>query len=106
MKCEIWFDVLRKAFGDDPATCRYDVIFLKEPLTADEAMKSVSTKEGVNQAFAGKGVPYFSRLIRKAAQSRLARIIAMPVYQKVTIRNWNKTTKLLLIMEAARATNP
>jgi hypothetical protein len=61
---------------------------------------------GVNRAFAGKGVPYFSRLISKAAQSRLARIIAMPVYQKVTIRNWNKTTKLLLIMEAARATNP
>lgn len=88
-----------KGFGKDPATCRYDVIFLKEPLTADEAMKSVTTKEGVDQAFAGNGVLYFSRLIQKAAQSHLTRIITMPVYQNMTIRNWNTTTKLLHMME-------
>ena len=91
-----------KGFGSDPATYRYDVIFLKEPLTAAKAMKSVSTKEGVDQAFAGKGVLYFSRLISKAAQSRLTRIITMPVYQSMTIRNWNTTTKLLKMMEEAR----
>jgi uncharacterized protein (DUF1697 family) len=88
-----------KGFGKDPATYRYDVIFLKEPLTAGEAMKSVTTKEGVDQAFAGTGVLYFSRLIQKAAQSRLTRIITMPVYQNMTIRNWNTTTKLLNLME-------
>ncbi|MCI0552525.1 MAG: DUF1697 domain-containing protein [Anaerolineae bacterium] len=89
-----------KGFGSDPATYRYDVIFLKEPLTAAEAMKSVTTKEGVDQAFAGKGVLYFSRLISRASQSHLTRIISMPVYQSMTIRNWNTTTKLLNIMEA------
>src|ERR1041384_8279930 len=41
-----------KGFGSDPATYRCDVIFLKEPLTAAKAMKSVTTKEGVDQAFA------------------------------------------------------
>ena len=87
-------------FGSDPATYRYDVIFLKEPLTAARAMKSVTTKEGVDQAFAGKGVLYFSRLISKATQSHLIRIITMPVYQSMTIRNWNTTTKLLKLMEA------
>ena len=86
-------------FGSVPATYRYDVIFLKEPLTAARAMKSVSTKEGVDQAFSGKGVLYFSRLISKAAQSHLARIITMPVYQSMTIRNWNTTTKLLNMLE-------
>ena len=91
-----------KGFGSDPATYRYDVIFLKEPLTAARAMKSVTTKEGVDQAFAGKGVLYFSRLISRAAQSHLTRIITMPVYQSMTIRNWNTTTKLLKLMEAAR----
>ena len=94
-----------KGFGSDPATHRYDVIFLKEPLTVAEAMKSVTTKEGVDQAFAGKGVLYFSRLISKAAQSHLTRIITMPVYQSMTIRNWNTTTKLLKMMEAARGAN-
>ena len=89
-----------KGFGSDPATYRYDVIFLKEPLTAAKAMKSVSTKEGVDQAFAGKGVLYFSRLSSRATQSNLTRIIYMPVYQSMTIRNWNTTTKLLSLMEA------
>jgi|SRR5688572_6597105 len=88
-----------KGFGSDPATYRYDVIFLKDPLTAAKAMESVMTKEGVDQAFAGKGVLYFSRLIIKASQSHLTRIITMPVYQSMTIRNWNTTTKLLNLME-------
>jgi uncharacterized protein (DUF1697 family) len=89
-----------KGFGSDPATYRYDVIFLKEPLSAARAMKSVTAKEGVDQAFAGKGVLYFSRLISKATQSHLARIITLPVYQSMTIRNWNTTTKLLHLMDA------
>lgn len=91
-----------KGFGSDPATYRYDAIFLKEPLTAAQAMKSVRTKEGVDQAFAGKGVLYFSRLISKATQSQLTRIIGMPIYQSMTIRNWNTTTKLLNMMEEAQ----
>ena len=89
-----------EGFGSDPASYRYDVIFLKEPLTSEEAMQSVSTKEGVDQAFAGKDVLYFSRLISKATQSRLTRIISMPIYQSMTIRNWNTTIKLIEMMDA------
>ena len=87
------------AFGNDAASYRYDVIFLKEPLTATEAMQSVTTKEGVDQAFAGNGVLYFSRLISRVTQSHLTRIISTPVYQRMTIRNWNTTTKLLSLMK-------
>ena len=89
-----------KGFGSAPATYRYDVIFLKAPLIAARAMESVTTKEGVDRAIAGKGVLYFSRLISRAAQSHLTRTITMPVYQSMTIRNWNTTTKLLSMMEA------
>jgi uncharacterized protein (DUF1697 family) len=89
-----------KAFGSDPDTYRYDVIFLKEPMTAAKAMKIVTTKEGIDQAFAGKGVLYFSRLSSKASQSHLSRIIGLPVYQSMTIRNWNTTTKLLNMLNA------
>jgi len=52
-----------EGFGSDPATYRYDVIFLKEPLTSAEALQRVRVKEGVDQAFAGDGVLYTSRLI-------------------------------------------
>jgi uncharacterized protein (DUF1697 family) len=88
-----------KGFGSQPAKYRYDVIFLKEPLTATEAIKSVRTKPGVDTAHAGKAVLYFSRLISKAPQSHLPRLLALPIYKSLTIRNWNTTTKLLALLE-------
>jgi uncharacterized protein (DUF1697 family) len=88
-----------KGFGSEPTTFRYDVIFLKEPLTAAEAMQHVATKEGVDQAIAGEGVLYFSRLVSRASQSRLTRIINSPIYQNLTIRNWNTTTRLLEMIQ-------
>lgn len=88
-----------RGFGKDAETYRYDVIFLKEPLTPKEAMKSVSVKEGVDTAYAGKRALYFSRLISKASSSHLAKIVGLPVYQNMTIRNWNTTTKLLALIE-------
>jgi len=88
-----------KGFGKDLDKYRYDVIFLKEPLTPGEAMKNVSIKEGIDSAYAGASVLYFSRLISKASQSHLTKIIKLPVYQNMTIRNWNTTTKLLALME-------
>ncbi|MBI5950560.1 MAG: DUF1697 domain-containing protein [Chloroflexi bacterium] len=86
-------------FGKDGNSYRYDVIFLKEPLTPREAMKSVSVKVGVDTAHVGKQALYFSRLIAKASQSHLTKIIGLPVYQNMTIRNWNTTTKLFALME-------
>jgi len=88
-----------EGFGGDRDQYRYDVIFLKAPLTAREAMKNIRIKEGVDQAYTGRHVLYFSRLISKASQSHLTKIIALPMYQNMTIRNWNTTTKLLALME-------
>jgi uncharacterized protein (DUF1697 family) len=90
-----------RGFGSEPATYRYDVIFLKEPLAAKVAMKSVPTKPGVDEAQAGPGVLYFSRLVARATQSRLSKIVSSPIYPSVTIRNWNTTTKLLRMMDEA-----
>ena len=92
-------DEAPKGFGKDLDKYRCDVIFLKEPLTARDAMKNVSTKDGVDNAYMGKYVLYFSRLTSKATQSHLTKIIALPMYQNMTIRNWNTTTKLLALME-------
>jgi uncharacterized protein (DUF1697 family) len=86
-------------FGSRPTRYRYDVIFLRAPLTAPTAMRSVRTRPGVDQAHAGYGVVYFSRLISKASQSYLSRLVSLPVYQSMTIRNWNTTTALLRMMD-------
>jgi uncharacterized protein (DUF1697 family) len=88
-----------KGFGTEPAKYRYDVVFLKEPLTAKVAMKSMQLKPGVDEAHAGTGVLYLSRLDARATQSRLNKIASSPIYPSVTIRNWNTTTKLLSLMD-------
>lgn len=90
-------------FGAQPARYRYDVLFLKAPLTAGQAMKVVPTRQGVDEVHAGPKALYFSRLSSKASQSRLGRIVSMPIYQSMTIRNWNTTTALLRMMDGAGA---
>ena len=87
-----------KGFGQQPAAYRYDVIFLKEPLTPGDALKSVRVKPGVDQVFPGEGALYFSRLISRATESQLSRIVGVPAYTNMTIRNWNTTVKLLDLM--------
>jgi uncharacterized protein (DUF1697 family) len=89
-----------KGFGKSPAKYRYDVVFLKSPLTGPMAVKSVPTRPGVDKIHAGTGVLYSSRLISRASQSRFSKIVSMPIYQSMTIRNWNTTTKLLEMMKA------
>ncbi len=90
-------------FGREPEAYRYDVIFLKEGLSAADAIKNIRVKEGVDAAFVGDGVLYFSRLASRAAQSYLSRIVGLPVYQGMTIRNWNTTTRLLALLDAGAA---
>lgn len=95
--------VIEKAptdFGKFPDKYKYDVVFLKEPLASMDAIKIVSTREGVDTARAGDAVLYFSRLTSRASQSRLSKIISLPEYQYMTIRNWNTTTALLKIMKS------
>jgi uncharacterized protein (DUF1697 family) len=88
-----------KGFGTQPATYRYDVIFLKEPLSAKTAIKAVPTNPAVDASHAGTGVLYFARLTAKATASRMSKIVTSPIYASVTIRNWNTTTKLLSLMD-------
>lgn len=87
-------------FGADPARYRYDVVFLKAPLTARTVVASVPTREGVDRIWAGTGLVYFSRLTSRATQSRLTRVASMPIYKNMTIRNWNTTTKLAELVNA------
>jgi uncharacterized protein (DUF1697 family) len=87
-------------FGQQPLRYRYDVLFVKEPLTPPAAIAQVEVKPGVDTATAGAHALYFRRLIAKATQSRLSKLTQRPVYQSLTIRNWNTTTRLLAMGSA------
>ena len=92
-------DEAPKEFGKNPDTYRYDVIFIKAPLTPPQAIKEIETKEGVDEVHRGTHALYFSRTISKAGQSYLPKVIKLPIYKSMSVRNWNTTTKLLSIME-------
>jgi uncharacterized protein (DUF1697 family) len=78
----------------------WDVVFVRKPLTVEKAFGVVEIREGVDRAWAGKGVLYFSRLAAKATSSRLNKIASRPEYKHMTIRSWSTTTKLLALMES------
>ena len=83
-----------KGFGSQPDTFRYDVWFVIPPMTAQKIVAVLEPKDGVDAVFAGDGVVYATRLIAKASQSRLTRVVGTPIYASLTIRNWNTTRKL------------
>jgi uncharacterized protein (DUF1697 family) len=78
----------------------WDVVFVRKPLTVEKAFGVVEIREGVDRAWAGKGVLYFSRLAAKATGSRINKIASRPEYKHMTIRSWSTTTKLLALMES------
>jgi len=82
------------SFGKDTDTYKFDVLFIKPPLTSQQAIDRIQLKEGVDQVAEGKHVVYMSRLKAQASQSSLIKLSANPVYQQITVRNWNTTTKL------------
>jgi uncharacterized protein (DUF1697 family) len=62
-------------------------------------MKMVQLRDGVDQAWPGRGVVYFQRLSAKRTMSRMSRIVGTPEYANMTIRNWSTTTKLLALLD-------
>ena len=88
-----------KGFGSTPGTYHSDVIFLKAPLTAQQAMGVVKLREGVDEAWPGTGVVYFARLSAERTKSKMSSIVGTPEYQQMSIRSWTTTTKLLALLD-------
>lgn len=92
-----------KGFGADREAHLADVVFLKSPLTPAKVLQVVSLRDGVDRAWPGPGVVYFDRVAERRTQSRLSRLASTPEYQRMTIRNWSTTTRLLAVLDARRA---
>jgi uncharacterized protein (DUF1697 family) len=84
-----------RGFGQQPARYRDDVLFARAPVTAKQVLPQVPVKEGVDEVAAGTHALYFRRLIAKASQSRLPKLVGLAVYQDLTVRTWNTTAALL-----------
>ncbi|MBX3261832.1 MAG: DUF1697 domain-containing protein [Labilithrix sp.] len=94
-------DEAPRGFGRQPDLHRYDVLFVREPVTPREALAQIPINREVDQVHAGAHALYFRRLVAEASKSRLSKIVQMPVYKELTIRNWSTTTKLLALAQGA-----
>jgi uncharacterized protein (DUF1697 family) len=81
-------------YGDDQENYKYDVLFLKQPLTAPEAIGEIPVRDNVDLAWEGPGVIYFRRSADHLTKSMLNKLPSKPVYQQMTIRNWRTTNKM------------
>jgi uncharacterized protein (DUF1697 family) len=87
------------AFGEDPDTYRYDVIFVRPPRRAPDVLPTIRLKAGVDEVFASDHAIYCRRPISRASQSHLSKLALHPDYKSMTIRNWNTTSKLHNLMK-------
>lgn len=87
-----------QGFGEHPENYHSDAIFLIG-IDAAQAMPVFNPREGVDRIWPGEWVIYSQRLSAQRAKSRLGKIVGTPVYQSMTIRSWNTTTKLLKLLE-------
>jgi uncharacterized protein (DUF1697 family) len=88
-------------FGADSASYRYNVLFFVDSSPA-EATRQIEVREGVDAVWQGDHAVYFRNSVVDASKSRLSKIVQQPIYQSITIRNWNTTTKLLALLEETR----
>lgn len=78
---------------------RSEVFFLKSPLTSEAVYAELpELREGVDSMAIGPGVLYFSRVSAQATKTRIQRLLAMPIFQQMTVRSWGVTTRILELL--------
>ncbi|MBL0937772.1 MAG: DUF1697 domain-containing protein [Gemmatimonadaceae bacterium] len=83
-----------RGFGSKPDEYRYDVMFLRPTVNAEELVKDFPVNPEVDACWAGSHAVYYRRLIAKADQTYLDRAIRLPAGREMTVRNWNTTSRL------------
>lgn len=89
-----------KKYGSEPKKYRYDVLYLLSPLTPKKALAEIPVRDGVDAVAAGTHALYFTRAISEVTKSYLPKVVQLPIYKHMTIRNWNTTMKLLEILDS------
>lgn len=75
------------------------IAFVKEPTAAEDVIRELELKEGIDSVKAGEGVVYMSTLLSGLAKSGFTKLINKKVYKDITMRNYNTCQKLFARME-------
>lgn len=82
---------------DDDLRCY--VLFVKEPLTAEEVEKEVELNDGIDFLSTGVGVLYMSTKMEGLTKSKFSKFIGKKTYKDVTMRNYKTSRMILEIMD-------
>ncbi|EAR24981.1 hypothetical protein A20C1_06856 [marine actinobacterium PHSC20C1] len=78
-----------------------DVLFLKRPFTAAEAMEQLPEfNDDVDSIAPGPDALYFSRTVANSLQSRIDRLRNNRLSRRMTVRNWRTTNRLLEMLDS------
>jgi len=75
------------------------IAFVREPANAQEIAKHIDTKEGIDWLDLGDHIVYMTTKLSGLTKSSFSKLAGKPIYQDITIRNFNTTKKILELME-------
>lgn len=78
-------------FGSDTDEFKHDVVFLSSHVDPAALLDKIRLRDGVDEAWSGQEVLYFRRQSALVARSYMNKIVSMPEYADMTIRNWRTT---------------
>ena len=96
---------LQEVVRDAPSEWKKDsdlrryISFIKEPVTAKDAVQEPELKDGVDFVKDGKQVLYLSTKLEGLTKSNFTKLMGKKIYQDMTMRNFNTVQKLLALME-------
>ena len=83
-------DILRK----------HNLLFVRPPVSSQEVMNEISTvKSEIETVTMGDGVVYWSASLEQFGRTASSKLASNPVYQVVTVRNYNTSFKLLDLLQ-------
>jgi uncharacterized protein (DUF1697 family) len=86
-------------WGKNPAWRHYLFVLL-DGTTPQEVIEAIGElKPDIEKLAAASGVVYQSVEIAKYGRSRSSRVLGLPAYKQMTIRNYNTTVKLATLLE-------
>jgi len=79
---------------------KHNAIFILPPLTARQALEKLEITEYEKIRYSGQ-VIFWSAKLKDFSKTKLARIIGTPLYNSITVRNYDTTMKLIELINSS-----
>lgn len=96
-------DRIAKTWGKPDPDWRYNVIFLRHDIDSKNVLDGIAWKPGIERVVYCPGTLLWSAHASDVPRTAMLKLSSKPVFQNMTVRNINTTTKLLELMRRAES---